>query len=49
MHKGKFLNVLEMKPVKSPNLMRSVSSLSLGFIIQMAQHFQDALDSVPQC
>ena len=44
MHRGKFLNILEMKPVKSPNLMISVSSLSLGFIIQMAQQFQDALD-----
>lgn len=47
MYKGKFLNMLEMKPIKPPNLVISVSSLSVEFIIQMVQYFQDALELVP--
>lgn len=47
MYKGKFLNILEMKLIKPQNFMISVSSLSLGFIAQMVQYFQDALEFVP--
>lgn len=47
MYKGKFLNILEMKPIKPLNLMISVSSLRVGFITQMVQYFQDVLDLVP--
>lgn len=47
MYKGKFLNMLDMKSIKPPILVISVSSLSLGFITQMVQYFQDALELVP--
>lgn len=46
MYKGKFLNMLEMKPIKPPKLVISVSSLSVEFIIQMVQYFQDAWELV---
>lgn len=41
MYKGKFLSMLELKSIKPPNLVISVSSFTLGFIIQVIQYFQD--------